>query len=96
MIELVYAATAVGLVSVLFSKVAFWIASAWMGLGQLMGKVVGTVLLSVVFIFLLTPLARLQSLFAKSSKFKSTGTGAHSAWIDRIHKFEIKDLKELW
>ena len=95
-IELVYAATAVGLVSVLFSKVALWVATAWMGLGQLMGKVVGTVLLSVVFILLLTPLARLQALFSKSDKFKGTGTGADSAWIDRKHKFETKDLEELW
>ena len=95
--ELLYIAAGVGLLSVLFKKVALWIALFWMGLGQLMGKVVGTMLLTVVFLLMLTPLAKLQALFSKPKKFKSGGdVGGSSSWIDRKHAFVRKDLEELW
>lgn len=95
--ELIYTASAIGLLSVLSKNVAFWIATGWMGLGQLMGKVVGSVLLSIVFIFILTPLARLQSVFSKSDKFKSGNQDStKSAWVERKHQFSNKDLEELW
>lgn len=91
--ELVYAAAAIGLLSALSPKIARVVAIAWMGLGQLMGKVVGGVLLTLVFLLILTPLARLQSLFTRKSKFSSDGSGS---WIERAHQFSSKDLEELW
>jgi len=96
-IEFVYIAGGIGLLSVLSKKIAQLVATAWMGLGQLMGKVVGGVLLSIVYLFILTPLARLQSIFSKPDKFNSTSKGGNeTAWIERKHQFGSIDLEELW
>lgn len=95
--ELIYVATGIGLLSVLSKQLSLWIATVWMGLGQLMGKVVGSVLLSLVYLLFLTPLAKLQSLFSKSDKFKSgSKSDERTALIERRHRFSRKDLKELW
>ena len=95
--ELVYAAAGIGLLSVLFKKVAEWVAVGWMTLGQFMGKIVGSVLLSVVYLLVLTPLAKLQRVFTSPDKFKSGDqVKAESAWKERKHTFGSKDLDELW
>jgi len=97
-VAILYAAAGIGLVSAVSEIVAILVAKRWMMLGMLMGKVVGTVLLSVVYLLFLTPLARLQSVFSKSEKFRSTAgkEGPKTSWIARQHKFEAKDLEELW
>lgn len=95
-IELVYIAGGLGLLCTLSSKIAEVVAMLWMGLGQLMGKVVGSVLLSVVYLFILTPIARLQSLISKSDKFSGSKANLNTSWIERKHRFEAKDLEELW
>lgn len=95
--ELIYASVFIGLLSVLFKAIAEWVAVAWMTLGQFMGRIVGSILLSMVYLVILTPLAKLQALFARSDKFKSGDqTKAETAWKARVHTFSSKDLEELW
>jgi hypothetical protein len=95
--ELIYVAAGLGLLAVISPHIAGWIAKAWMFLGLVLGKITGGVLLSLVYLLILTPLARLQSVFSKSDKFKSVkANGGNSSWVNREHAFGSKDLEELW
>jgi len=54
----------------------------WLGLGELMGRIVGSVFLGLLFFLFLTPLALLRRLFSKPGvdlKFRDGGTG--SFWV---------------
>lgn len=95
-LELLYVAVGVGLLSTLSSTIANLVAKAWMLLGQLMGKVTGTVLLSVVYFLILTPISKLQQVFSGKGKFKRDKGKGTSAWIERKHAFAQNDLEELW
>lgn len=93
---LIYAATAIGLISAVSQRVASVIAQGWMFLGMAMGKVVGSVLLTIVYFLFLTPISVLQKVFSGKGKFKMKAPNAGSTWIDREHNFKKDDLKELW
>lgn len=95
-VELLYVAVGIGLLSTLSSAIATLVAKAWMLLGQLMGKVTGTVLLSVVYFLILTPISKLQQVFSGKGKFKNDKEKDISAWVERKHQFVREDLNDLW
>lgn len=95
-LQLVYAAVGIGLISALSQSVARVIAQAWMLLGQLLGKIVGSVLLTIVYLIILTPISILQKMFSGKGKFKMKEANSVSTWLERKHQFSKRDLKELW
>lgn len=82
--------------SALFRSFANLIANLWVGLGVLLGKINSTILLTLVYFLILTPLSFLKSWLSKeSSSFKPTKeTG--SAFIKREHTFSAKDIEHPW
>lgn len=74
----------------LHEKVAVFISTWWMKLGEAMGKVTGTVILSVIFFVFLTPLATIKKLLSK--KQLSTNTN----WIEVNKDFVPKSFEKPW
>lgn len=88
---LLFASGLIGLVSSLYPKGGKIIADIWMWLGHLLGKVVGSILLSLVYIMILTPLAQLRMVFKRKNIENQS-----SNWLNREYDFEKKDFKDLW
>ncbi len=95
-ITLIYMAGVIGLASALSKTIARIVAQGWMFLGHVMGKVVGSVLLTLVYFLILTPISLLQKLFSGKGKFKTENDNFRSTWVARKHWFSSKDLEELW
>jgi hypothetical protein len=56
--------------------------SAWMKLGDLMGKVISPLVLGIIFFILITPTAVLTRLFGRN-ELRLNFTNSKSYWIDR-------------
>jgi hypothetical protein len=81
--------SALVLVSV-HEKVALSISTWWMKLGEAMGKVTGTVILSIIFFLFLTPLATIQKLLSKKQLSKNTN------WIEVNKNFQPENFEKAW
>lgn len=92
---LIYLSVSIGLLSTLSSKAANVIAKGWMYLGQVLGKITGGILLSVVFFVFLTPISKLQKVFSGEGKF-ANNSESQTNWHKRQHAFIKEDLEELW
>jgi hypothetical protein len=85
-----------GLIGMFSNYLTAKISWAWLKLGDLMGAVMGKVILSLVFFVFLFPIAMLSRLFGGSKnplQLKKTG---NSYYFTRNHKYEAKDLKDVW
>ncbi len=71
------------------------ILKAWFGLGHALGWVNGKILLSVVWFFILTPIALLYRM-RKKDPLRLQKPEGNSNFIDRDHQFEGKDLENPW
>jgi flagellar biosynthesis protein FlhB len=83
-----------GLSSTFLTSKISW---AWLKMGELMGAVTGKIILSIVFFGFLFPVALVSRVFSNNRKSlqleKSKG---NSYYFTRNHKFEAKDLKNVW
>ena len=70
------------------------LAYLWFGLSDLMGAVMSKVLLSIVFFFVVTPIAILRRLSGKDAlKLRAFKGSKESAMLERNHMFTAKDLE---
>jgi hypothetical protein len=91
---LLLSAVVIGGVSVLVPSSAKGIHWAWMRLSHVLGTVSGTVILTLVFIFLLLPLSLMAKWFGKGGiRLKS---GGKSYFKERSHKYVKEDLIHPW
>ncbi len=91
------AATSIGIAGVLSPFLAGIIAKAWYKLAELLGRINGFILLTILFYLFLTPLAWLSKLFKKDElQLKRKTKAEDSYYIERNHTFTKKDLKNLW
>jgi hypothetical protein len=90
--DYVWACVSAGVLSLgLFRKPSTWLATGWLALAHVIGLVVGTVLLSLIFYFVLTPLA----FFTRLAGRKAAPFGhrpEQSAWVQRNHRFLPTDF----
>jgi hypothetical protein len=83
----------VGLFSKYLTSKISW---AWLKLGEMMGWVMSKIILTIVFFLFLFPIALLSRLFSGNKnplQLKKTGT---SYYFTRNHRYEPKDLKDVW
>jgi hypothetical protein len=71
-------------------KVAIFISTWWMKLGEAMGKVTGTVIMSLIFFVFLTPLALIKKLLSKKQVQRNTN------WIGVYKTFSPKSFEKAW
>ncbi len=91
---LLYAALGVGLAAVLFPALGRLIVRGWMAVGQVLGRINGSILLSLVFFILLFPIAVLYRLFNKDSlRLKNE---YDSLFTERNHSYQKEDLENVW
>jgi hypothetical protein len=81
-------------VTLVFSRIANYVALAWTKLTQGIGFVMNHVLMTVVFLAILTPIAVLYRLTRSKKAEGKSGEG--SAFIDRNHLYVPKDIESPW
>ncbi len=84
----------IGMFSVYLTSKISW---AWLKLGEMMGAVTSKIILALVFFVFLLPIALVSRLFSNGRKAlqleKSSG---NSYYFTRNHRYEPKDLKNVW
>ena len=92
---LLYITMGIGVLSLLIPKADEFIATWWMKLSLVLGWINSRILLSLIFIFILCPLAFVYRISRKNPlllKKKNLTTSFET----RIHRFEANDLENPW
>lgn len=76
-------------------KLAHVLASLWLGLGHLLGRINGAVLLSLLYLLILTPLALLRKLVDRKKRKRGVEQ-AQTAFVSRSHLFTGQDIELPW
>ena len=90
-----YVGLGVQVAGVISSRLSAWIDWLWTGLSKVLGAVSNTVLLSAVFIFVVTPVGLVRRWRGKDRMLKFDRK-ATSNFMDRDHVFAGKDLDNTW
>lgn len=85
----------VGVVGLFSGYLREKIALLWMKIGQVLGKINGTILLSLVFYVVLFPVAMLARAFGKSS-FTLKQSPGKSLYFERNHLYTSADFENIW
>ena len=96
-VYLLWITTALGLVGMFSKFLTTKISWAWLKLGEMMGAVMSKVILSAVFFVFLFPIALLSRVFNKGVDSLQLSKGNKTSYyFIRNHKYESKDLKNVW
>lgn len=93
---LLYTGTAVGVVTLLWPRLAQWISWGWYKLAEGMGYVNSRILLTLVFFGFLLPVAWLYRLFNRNIFALRSGRTDKSLYTERNHRYAPNDLKNTW
>lgn len=85
----------IALTSVLSKHVAYYIAWIWMKIGLILGKINGTILLTLVYVLVVTPIGWLKKVFAPNINFSKKRT-TQTGFIKRRQRFTIDDIELPW
>ena len=74
----------------------FWpVAVVWLGLSHLLGKVVSTIVLGIIFLFVVTPVALVRKSMGKDSlKLRAFKASDESVMVQRNHTFTGRDIEK--
>ncbi|KQS31339.1 SxtJ family membrane protein [Dyadobacter sp. Leaf189] len=89
------AAAIVGMVSLLIPPAGEIIVKCWFKIAEVLGKINGAILLTVIFFIVLIPvalIARMNRKDALTLKRRQSGSLFH----ERNHKYGAKDLENVW
>ena len=93
-IWLLYTAFGIGLLGVLSTKIGLLIEKLWFGLAKILGHIVPTVLMTVIFYLFLFPIALASRIFNKDPLLLSN---EHSSYFKTINKRFLKeDFEKIW
>jgi hypothetical protein len=91
----VYAALSVAVISLLFSEFAFYLHHLWSSVSEILGRISGAIILTLVFAFILFPTAILKRLFGKKDVLLNS-KNLNSVFRDRNHKYTGADIENPW
>lgn len=89
------AAVAIGLIGVFSNFLSEKITWGWMKLAEVLGRVNASILLSIVFFAVLTPIALLMRLVRKRDALH-LGKAPDTVYETRNHTYTAEDLKNVW
>lgn len=92
---LLYAAAAVGVISIAVPYLGDLIVKGWYKLAEVLGAINGRILLSVIFFVILFPIAVLSRL-GKKNPLSLKKENQASAFAERNHRYTAKDLEQVW
>lgn len=90
-----YAAAAVGLLSIAVPVVGDLIVKAWFKVAEILGNINGKIILSVMFFVFLWPIALLYRLSSKNP-LTIKRTNDSSFYTERNHQYTKDDLEQTW
>ncbi len=91
------ASVVLGLIGMFSNYLTSKISWAWLKLGEAIGFVMSKVILSVVFFGFLFPIALLSRVFSDNRKnLQLKKSSGNSYFFTRNHKYEAKDLENVW
>lgn len=93
---LLYAAVAIGVVSIAIPALGDLIVKGWYKLAEVLGAINGRILLSVVFFVILFPVAVLSRIGKKKNPLGLKNDNQASAFTERNHLYTPKDLDQVW
>lgn len=65
----------------------------WFGLSRVLSKIMGTLMLGLIWSLLVVPIGLLRRALGKDSmRFKEWHKGDNSAFVDRNHKYTSSDI----
>jgi len=82
----IYASIALLIVTLFFYRVLVPLNSLWRKLGDILGRIIGSAILGLVFYILLTPIALLKRLFGNRSMDIDFSLDKTSFWVSRENK----------
>ena len=92
--EFVVAAVALHIVNMVLPLVYRPFAVLWLGLSDLLGKIVSKILMSIVFFAVVTPIGFFRKLLGHDSlNLRAFKGGNHSVMLERNYKFTARDLE---
>lgn len=94
---LLTAAVVVGLIGVFSNYLSEKITQGWMKFAEVLGRINATILLSLVFFVVVTPMAFLRRLFGgKDLLSLRNARKTPSLYEERNHAYEANDLEDTW
>ncbi|RYY09535.1 MAG: hypothetical protein EOO04_38245 [Chitinophagaceae bacterium] len=90
-----YAAAAIGLLSVFIPVAGNGIVWVWFKIAEILGNINGKIILTVLFWVFLVPIALFYRLFAKNP-LAVKRTGKASLYHERNHTYTKEDLEQTW
>ncbi len=89
-----HAAVTISVLSLLSFRVASWINKVWQSIGKVLGFINSKIILSLVYTLILLPVA----CWYRVSKQKTIQLSKQdvSMWVERKHRYNKDDLKNLW
>jgi hypothetical protein len=90
----IYIACGIGMSGIFIKPLGKLIAQAWYKLADVLSLFMSKIIMSVVFILVLTPIALLYRLSKKDRL--SLSRKNESRWISREHHYTSDDLKNIW
>lgn len=88
-------AIAIGILGLLSNRLSSLIDAAWMKLAKVLSYIVPNLLLSVIFYFILFPLALLSKLFGNKDELHLKNKATHN-WKERTSKIKKVDFEKMW
>jgi hypothetical protein len=90
-----YLALTLSVLSVISSPATHWLHRIWKFITEILGRISGTIILTFVFLCILTPTAILKKWFGKKDMILQQG-GIRSTFQDRNHEYTAHDFKNPW
>jgi hypothetical protein len=92
---ILYFGLVLGLMSILSSYLAHKIHVFWMFLGKFMNRIMPTIFLTLIFYFILTPLALLSRIFSNKDPLNRLNN-KNSYFLNEIQQHKESDFEKLW
>lgn len=92
---LLYASGIIGLLGLLSSTFASLLSKVWLKFAEILGRINGSILLTVIFFLVLTPVALLMKIFSSGSAL-NLKKPSKTTFVDRNHQYKAEDLKNIW
>lgn len=91
----ILAAIIVSLTTIISPVIFTPLTALWFGLSHVLGKISSTILLSIIFYLVVTPVGVIRRISGKDSlRLKEFKKEQHSVMIERDHLYRATDLKD--
>jgi hypothetical protein len=93
--HLVIAAIAIHVLNMIAPRLYHWPAVVWFGFSHLLGTVMSKVILTIVFVLVVTPVAVIRRMMGKDAlQLKAFKAGPASVMVERNHTFTAADISK--